>query len=178
MVSWSATLRRAGDGYSPESARAALRGAGLRVTAPRAAVLAWLSGHPHATADQIETGVAGALGSVSTQAVYDVLAACVGARLLRRIEPAGHPARFECRVGDNHHHVVCRVCGRTEDTDCAAGARPCLAPADDHGFALDEAEVVFWGLCPGCRRPDDANAPHQNKPVHNQVDPHHPAAQG
>jgi Fe2+ or Zn2+ uptake regulation protein len=128
----------------------ALRRAGLRVTAPRRAVLAWLVEHPHSTADAIGAAVRTQLGSVSTQAVYDVLAACTDAGLLRRIEPAGHPARFERRVGDNHHHLVCRRCGRTEDVDCVVGARPCLSPADDLGFAVDEAELVFWGVCPTC----------------------------
>ncbi|MGH8504287.1 MAG: Fur family transcriptional regulator [Gammaproteobacteria bacterium] len=137
-------------GYTLRSARDALRGAGLRVTAPRTAVLMWLSEHPHATADHIRSGVRGRLGSVSTQAVYDVLAACTGAGLVRRIEPAGHPARYECRAGDNHHHLICRSCGRTEDVDCAIGARPCLTPSETCGFDIDEAEVVFWGHCPRC----------------------------
>ncbi len=136
-----------------------LRGAGLRVTAPRQSVLQWLAEHPHATVEQIRSGVAQQLGSVSTQTVYDVLAACIRAGLVRRTEPAGHPARFERRTGDNHHHLVCRSCGRTEDVDCAAGARPCLTPSDDHSYVLDEAEVVFWGLCPTCQAvaavPDD-----------------------
>jgi Fur family ferric uptake transcriptional regulator len=101
-----------------------LRLAGLRVTAPRQSVLQWLVSHPHATAEQIRSGVTGQLGSVSTQAVYDVLAACTEAGLVRRIEPAGHPARFERRTGDNHHHLVCRSCGHTEDVDCAVSARP------------------------------------------------------
>lgn len=127
-----------------------LRTAGLRVTKPRRAILAWLDEHPHATADAIGAGVREQLGSVSTQAVYDVLHACAAAGLLRRIEPAGHAARYERRVGDNHHHLVCRRCGRTEDVDCLAGARPCLAPAGDRGFVIDEAEVVFWGVCPDC----------------------------
>ncbi len=130
----------------------ALRGAGLRVTVPRRAVLAWLVDHPHSTADAVGAGVRKQLGSVSTQAVYDVLAACSDAGLVRRIEPAGHPARFERRAGDNHHHLVCRGCGRTEDVDCVVGEPPCLTPVDDHGFALDEAEVVFWGRCPTCKR--------------------------
>jgi Fur family transcriptional regulator, stress-responsive regulator len=91
------------------------------------------------------------LGAVSTQAVYDVLAACVDAGLVRRIEPAGHPARFERRVADNHHHVVCRRCGTTEDIDCVVGAAPCVDPSEAHGFVVDEAEVVFWGLCPACQ---------------------------
>jgi len=129
----------------------ALRGAGLRVTAPRRAVLTWLTEHPHSTADAVGAAVRAQLGTVSTQAVYDVLAACVDAGLVRRIEPAGHPARFERRVADNHHHVVCRRCGATQDVDCAVGPAPCLAPSQAHGFAVDEAEVVFWGFCPSCQ---------------------------
>lgn len=127
-----------------------LRSVGLRATAPRRAVLTWLDDHPHATADAVLAGVRHELGSVSHQAVYDVLRACGDAGLVRSIRPAGHPARFERRVGDNHHHLVCRECGRTEDVDCATGVAPCLAPADDLGFGIEEAEVVFWGLCPGC----------------------------
>ena len=129
---------------------AALRSAGLRITAPRRAVLAWLTGHPHATVDMIGAGVRRRLPRVSTQAIYDVLAACTEAGLVRRIELSGHPARFERRVGDNHHHVVCRNCGRTEDVDCVIGAKPCLTQGNDHDFLVDEAEVVFWGLCPSC----------------------------
>ncbi len=128
----------------------ALRAADLRVTAPRRAVLEWLSAHPHSTADAIAVGVRTGIGAVSTQAVYDVLAACTGAGLVRRIEPAGHPARFERRVGDNHHHVVCRRCGHTDDVDRAVGVRPCLELSDPLGFVVDEAEVVFWGICPRC----------------------------
>ncbi len=133
--------------------RELLKSAGLRITAPRLAVLEWLAGHPHATADQVADGVRPRLGSVSTQAVYDVLNACARTGLLRRIEPAGHPARYETRTGDNHHHLVCRRCGRTEDVDCVRGAAPCLEPSDTVGFAVDEAEVLFWGLCPDCRIP-------------------------
>ncbi|MGH3367973.1 MAG: Fur family transcriptional regulator, partial [Nocardioidaceae bacterium] len=102
-----------------------VRETGLRVTGPRLAVLEWLGEHPHSTAEQVEVGVRAALGSVSTQTVYDVLAAFTGAGLVRRIEPARHPARFECRTGDNHHHVVCRRCGRTEDVNCVQGEAPC-----------------------------------------------------
>lgn len=127
-----------------------LRAVGLRVTAPRVATLDWLAGHPHSTADQVAEGVRERLGSVSTQAIYDVLHACAQTGLLRRIEPAGHPARFETRVADHHHHLVCRTCGRTEDVDCALGATPCLDASPSDGFVVDEAEVVFWGLCPGC----------------------------
>jgi Fur family ferric uptake transcriptional regulator len=128
-----------------------LRYAGLRVTMARQAVLTWLAVHPHSTADAIAEGVREQFGALSLQAIYGVLAACTDAGLLRRIEPAGHPARFERRVGDNHHHLVCRGCGRTEDVDCVVGERPCLEPVDEHGFVIDEAEVVFWGLCPACQ---------------------------
>jgi Fe2+ or Zn2+ uptake regulation protein len=132
-----------------------LRDAGLRVTRPRVAVLDALAEHPHATADVVARAVRRRLSKVSTQAVYDVLAVCVDAGLVRRIEPAGSSARFERRTGDNHHHLVCRSCGRTTDVDCVVGARPCLTPNDDSGYALDEAEIVFWGLCPDCQRQPD-----------------------
>ncbi|PRY46147.1 Fur family transcriptional regulator [Umezawaea tangerina] len=127
--------------------------AGLRITAPRLAVLEWLADHPHATADQVAEGVRRRLGTVSTQAVYDVLNTCSRVKLVRRIEPAGHPARFETRTGDNHHHLVCRRCGRTVDVDCVHGAAPCLEPSDAAGFTVDEAEVTFWGLCGDCQVP-------------------------
>ncbi|WP_280492583.1 Fur family transcriptional regulator [Nocardia asiatica] len=128
-----------------------LRAAGLRVTAPRIAVLNAVAARPHADADTVAATVREALGSVSTQAVYDVLHACVRAGILRRIEPAGSSALYETRIGDNHHHLVCRSCGAVVDVDCAVGAAPCLDPSDTHGFEIDEAEVVFWGLCPTCR---------------------------
>jgi Fur family ferric uptake transcriptional regulator len=127
-----------------------LKAVGLRVTAPRLAVLDWLAAHPHATAEQVASGVRARLSSVSTQAIYDVLNTCTRANLVRRIEPAGHPARFERRIGDNHHHLVCRRCARTEDVDCVVGFAPCLDPCDALGFVVDEAELVFWGLCPTC----------------------------
>ena len=127
-----------------------LRGVGLRVTQPRVAVLTALAGNPHADTDTIAVATRAALGAVSTQAVYDVLRALTEAGLARRIEPAGSPARFELRVGDNHHHVVCRQCGTVADVDCAVGERPCLTASDDHGFVIDEAEVTWWGLCPAC----------------------------
>jgi Fur family transcriptional regulator, stress-responsive regulator len=133
------------------SASDRVRGAGMRVTRPRLAVLEWLGEHPHSTAEEIGAGARARLGSISTQAVYDVLAAFTGAGLVRRIEPAGHPARFESRTGDNHHHVVCRRCGRTEDVDCVLGPAPCLTPSENHAFSVDEAEVVFWGWCPECQ---------------------------
>jgi Fur family ferric uptake transcriptional regulator len=132
------------------SVQAQLRLAGLRVTEPRQAVLDWLGAHPHATAAEIGTGVREGGRPVSSQAVYDVLAACTRAGLVRWIEPAGHPARYERRTDDNHHHLVCRVCGRVADVDCAVGERPCLAPDANRGYHVDEAEVVFWGVCPPC----------------------------
>jgi Fur family ferric uptake transcriptional regulator len=130
---------------------AQLRGASLRVTRPRLAVLAALRDHPHSDTDTVLTLVREDLPAVSRQAVYDVLRALTDARLVRRIEPAGANARYESRVGDNHHHVVCRGCGTIADVDCAVGHAPCLSASDDHGFVLDEAEIVYWGTCPGCR---------------------------
>ncbi|WP_158847623.1 Fur family transcriptional regulator [Saccharothrix deserti] len=127
-----------------------LRGASLRVTAPRMAVLSAVHEHPHADTESITGVVRGKLGAVSHQAVYDVLRALTGAGLLRRIEPPGSVARYEARVGDNHHHVVCRSCGAIADVDCAVGSAPCLIASDDHGFTIDEAEVVYRGLCPEC----------------------------
>lgn len=127
-----------------------LRGAGLRVTRPRVAVLTAVYEHPHADTDSIIGVVREDLGDVSTQAVYDVLRALTAARLVRRIEPAGSVARYESRVGDNHHHVVCRSCGAISDVDCAVGVAPCLDPSDARGYRIDEAEVTYWGLCPAC----------------------------
>ena len=127
-----------------------LRGAALRVTRPRLAVLSAVHDHPHADTDSIIGIVREGLGGVSHQAVYDVLRALTTAGLLRRIEPQGSVARYEARVGDNHHHVVCRRCGAIADVDCVVGHAPCLTASDDHGFVVDEAEVVFWGLCPDC----------------------------
>ena len=127
-----------------------LRGASLRVTRPRVAVLAAVHEHPHADTSSIIEHVRDDLGEVSHQAVYDVLSALTAGGLVRRIHPPGSVARYESRVGDNHHHLVCRSCGAIADVDCAAGAAPCLTPADHHGYALDEAEVIYWGLCPGC----------------------------
>ena len=128
-----------------------LRGAALRVTAPRRAVLGAVAAHPHASTDELLAAVRQELPGVSHQAVYDVLRALTTAGLLRRIEPAGSVARYESRTGDNHHHVVCRGCGTIADVDCATGAAPCLTASDDHGFTIDEAEVVYWGRCPACR---------------------------
>ena len=128
----------------------ALRAASLRVTRPRIAVLAAVYDHPHADTDRI-IGIARAnLGELSHQAVYDVLRALTTAGLVRRIQPAGSVARYESRVADNHHHVVCRTCGVVADVDCAVGTTPCLTASDTQGFAIDEAEVVYWGQCPAC----------------------------
>ena len=127
-----------------------LRGAALRVTRPRVAVLTAVYEHPHADTESIIGVVREDLGEVSHQAVYDVLRALTAAGLVRRIQPSGSVARYESRVGDNHHHVVCRSCGFVADVDCAVGITPCLTASDDHGFAIDEAEVTYWGLCLGC----------------------------
>lgn len=127
-----------------------LRGAGLRVTRPRLAVLTALHDHPHADTESVIDIVRAQLGAVSHQAVYDVLRALTAAGLVRRIQPSGSVARYESRVGDNHHHMVCRSCGVVVDVDCAVGATPCLTASDDNGFEIDEAEVVYWGLCPAC----------------------------
>jgi Fur family ferric uptake transcriptional regulator len=129
---------------------AVLRGASLRVTRPRLAVLSVVHNHPHADTDTVIDRVRADLGAVSHQAVYDVLRALTTAGLLRRIQPAGATARYEARVSDNHHHVVCRSCGAIADVDCATGHTPCLTASDDHGFVIDEAEVVYWGTCPAC----------------------------
>lgn len=128
-----------------------LRDAGLRVTAPRLAVLAAVREGSHATVEEIAVRARARAGSVSIQAVYDVLRALAQAGLARRIEPAGSPARFEARVGDNHHHLVCRVCGAVADVDCAVGHTPCLVPEDASGYLVDEADVTYWGICPTCQ---------------------------
>lgn len=130
---------------------AALRKVGLRVTASRLAVLSAVAEGDHLTADQVASAVRSRVGTISTQAVYDVLGALTRAGLTRRIEPAGSPARYETRVGDNHHHIVCRICGAVSDVDCAIGEPPCVFPADASGYLIDEAEVTFWGLCPACQ---------------------------
>lgn len=134
---------------TPELERV-LRGASLRVTRPRLAVLGVVYDHPHADTSTIIDRVRADLGDVSQQAVYDVLRALDEVGLVRRIQPPGSVARYESRVGDNHHHLVCRSCGAIEDVDCAVGATPCLEAADDHGFVIEEAEVVYRGLCPAC----------------------------
>jgi Fur family ferric uptake transcriptional regulator len=136
---------------TPADCEQLLREAGLRVTRPRVAVLSAVYDHPHADTDSISGAAREELGEVSTQAVYDVLRVLTAAGLVRRIEPAGSVARYESRVGDNHHHVVCRSCGAIADVDCAAGDAPCLSASHDHGYEIDEAEVIYWGRCPECQ---------------------------
>ena len=127
-----------------------IRAADLRVTRPRVAVLTAVHEHPHADTDSLIGAVRAEAGDVSHQAVYDVLKALTGAGLVRRIQPSGSLSRYEARVGDNHHHVVCRSCGSIADVDCAHGSAPCLVASDSHGYDIDEAEVIYWGTCPDC----------------------------
>lgn len=145
-----------------------LRAHGMQVTVQRLAVLRAVSQQPHRTADDIEKIVRAEIGTVSRQAVYDTLTVLTGRGLIRRIQPAHSPARFEDRVADNHHHVVCRQCGRVADVDCAVGKPPCLEPTDNHGFVIDEAEVIYWGWCPDCQKsrdqvPDRATPPRKDR---------------
>ncbi|MBC7271231.1 MAG: transcriptional repressor [Streptomyces sp.] len=135
---------------TPQTPADALRGAGLRVTSARVALLETVRRGDHLGVEAIAAGVRERVGQVSLQAVYDALHALTAAGLVRRIEPPGSPARYEGRVGDNHHHLVCRSCGAVADVDCAVGEAPCLTASDDHGFTVDEAEVIYWGLCPAC----------------------------
>ncbi|WP_420174503.1 Fur family transcriptional regulator [Luteococcus sp. OSA5] len=128
-----------------------LRGAGMRVTAIRTAVLDVLAQSPHAQVEQVRAGVLDRLGSASVQSVYDALNALREAGVVRKVELAGHPARYQIHAHDNHHHMACRGCGKVVDVACAVGRMPCLTPVDTHGFELDEAEVIYWGLCPDCR---------------------------
>jgi Fur family ferric uptake transcriptional regulator len=130
-----------------------LREHGLSVTAQRLAVLRAVATRAHGTADVIADEVRSEIGTISKQAVYNVLGLLTEKGLIRRIQPSGSPALYEDRVGDNHHHLICRSCGHTVDVDCAVGDTPCLTAADDSGFLIDEAEVIYWGLCPGCRKP-------------------------
>lgn len=134
-----------------DGAEQLLRQHRLQVTAQRLAVLRAMAMHPHATADELTDDVRESIGSISRQAVYDTLGTLVERGLARRIQPAGSPARYEDRVGDNHHHLVCLGCGVMVDIDCAVGETPCLTAADDHGFEIEEAEVIYWGYCPDCR---------------------------
>ncbi len=136
-----------------------LRGAGLRVTAARVALLETVRDGDHLGVEAIASGVRDRIGHISLQAVYDALYALTGAGLIRRLEPAGSPARFEGRVGDNHHHVVCRLCGVVADVDCAVGEAPCLTASEDHGFSIEEAQVIYWGQCPACSTARSSWAP-------------------
>ena len=137
---------------------ALLREHGVQVTAQRLAVLRAVSGQPHGTTDDIADAVRHEIGVISRQAVYDALGVLVDKGLIRRIQPAGSPARYEDRVGDNHHHLICRTCGRMVDVDCAVGTMPCLTAADDSGYEIDEAEVIYWGRCPECLAEAQAEA--------------------
>lgn len=127
-----------------------LREHGLQITAQRLAVLRAVSDRPHCTADNVAEAVRAEIGAISKQAVYDALGMLAEKGIIRRIQPAGSPALYEDRIGDNHHHVICRVCGRTADVDCAVGAAPCLTASNDSGYKIDEAEVIYWGTCPEC----------------------------
>lgn len=131
-----------------------LREHGLSVTAQRLAVLRAVAVCPHCTADAIAETVKSEIGSISKQAVYNALGTLVEKGVIRRIQPAGSPALFENRIGDNHHHLICRTCGKTVDIDCAVGKTPCLHASEDHGFHIEEAEVIYWGTCPKCRLQD------------------------
>ena len=134
----------------PTDEAALLRRHGVQVTAQRLAVLRAVSDRPHSTAADIDKAVRAAIGAISLQAVYDALGTLAEKGMIRRIQPAGSPARYEDRVGDNHHHLICRTCGRMVDTDCAVGYTPCLRAPDDSGYEIDEAEVIYWGRCPEC----------------------------
>ena len=138
---------------------ALLREHGIQVTAQRLAVLRAVSGEPHTTADRVAEVVRAEIGAISLQSVYDALSVLVTEGLIRRIQPAGSAARFEDRVGDNHHHLICRVCGRVVDVDCATGAAPCLAAADDQGYQIEEAEIAYWGRCPDCQTQPPSSPP-------------------
>jgi Fe2+ or Zn2+ uptake regulation protein len=127
-----------------------LRQRGIQVTAQRLAVIRAVAGQPHITADGVAEAVRAEIGAISRQSVYDALGVLVAEGLIRRIQPSGSPARFEARVGDNHHHVICRICGGMADVDCAVGSAPCLTAVDDKGYEIDEAEVIYWGRCPAC----------------------------
>ena len=144
---------------TPPTAAEELRGAGLRVTAVRVALLEAVRHGDHLGVEALAAGVRERVGHVSLQAVYEALNALAATGLVRRIEPAGSPARFEGRIGDNHHHVICRACGAVADVDCAVGEAPCLTASDDHGFEIDEAEVIYWGLCPDCSTARSSWAP-------------------
>ena len=159
---------------------ALLRQHGLHVTAQRLAVLRAVSGRPHSTADDIDKVVRAEIGAISRQAVYDALGVLTDKGLLRRIQPAGSPARYEDRVGDNHHHLICRTCSRMVDVDCAVGYTPCLTAADDSDYEIDEAEVIYWGRCPECAATSPRPAAEVIRSVHtggrHSLDPEQPTS--
>ena len=136
-----------------------LRARGIQVTAQRLAVLRAVAAEPHVAADRVAEVVRAEIGAISLQSVYDALNLLVTEGLIRRIQPSGSPARFEDRVGDNHHHLICRICGRVVDVDCAVGDAPCLAASDDKGYQIDEAEIAYWGRCPDCQSQPPASSP-------------------
>jgi Fur family transcriptional regulator, stress-responsive regulator len=148
-----------------------LRDNGLPVTAQRIAVLRAVSRRPHGTAEALAEDVRGEIGAISRQAVYNALGTLVEHGLIRRIQPAGSPTRYEDRVGDNHHHLICRTCGKTADVSCAVGHAPCLTAGEDAGFQIDEAEVIYWGTCPECLEKRPCHSfPHTTKPHHESHD--------
>ena len=149
----------------PLDPTASLRDRGIQVTAQRLAVLRAVSHHPHVTADTVAEVVRAEIGAISLQSVYDALNLLVTEGLIRRIQPAGSPARFEDRVGDNHHHLICRTCGRVVDIDCAIGSAPCLTALDDMGYEIDEAEVAYWGRCPDCLRQSGRSSGAKSSPA-------------
>ena len=155
-----------------------LRQRGIQVTAQRLAVFRAVSAQPHITADAVAAVVRTEIGAISLQSVYDALSLLVSEGLIRRIQPSGSPARFEDRVGDNHHHLICRSCGRVVDVDCATGAAPCLTASDDMGYEIDEAEVAYWGRCPDCvaqgRGPAGAPADRPSRRVRSRREEHSP----
>ena len=158
---------------------ALLREHGIQVTAQRLAVMRAVAGQPHITADAVAEAVRIEIGAISLQSVYDALTLLVAERLIRRIQPSGSPARFEDRVGDNHHHLICRACGRVVDVDCAVGSAPCLTAVDDRGYEIDEAEVAYWGRCPDCleqSRTPSAGRPTAARPGQRRAAPAKPPA--
>jgi Fur family ferric uptake transcriptional regulator len=160
-------VTKTADGHPTGGVDQLLRQHGVQVTAQRLAIMRAVSARPHATADELTDEVRAVIGSISRQAVYDTLGVLVDKRLVRRIQPAGSAARYEDRVDDNHHHLICRSCGMTFDIACAIGAMPCLTADDDHGFEIDEAEVIYWGHCPPCRNAAPPPIPyHHNRSTH------------
>jgi Fur family transcriptional regulator, stress-responsive regulator len=155
---------------------ALLRGRGIQVTAQRLGVLRAVAAQPHTTADAVAGLVRIEIGAISLQSVYDALALLVSERLIRRIQPSGSPARFEARVGDNHHHLICRICGRVVDVDCAIGSAPCLTPIDGRGYEIDEAEVAYWGRCPDCLERSHSGSRGDLRPAARSGPPRHPRA--